>query len=84
MSSKKNKDESACQNLTRSITKRIIPVPPTPNIDQLKIIYNKFKSQDSNQTDTSIFDRVNSEELSEITKKVQNESFSLNSYVHDI
>ncbi len=39
MSEKKNTDDSACGNLTRSITKRIIQVPSTPNIDQARHSY---------------------------------------------
>jgi hypothetical protein len=66
--SSKHGDETVCHNLTRSITKRILPVPLTPNIDQLKLIFDKFKSHED--ADESIFDRANTEELSQITKKV--------------
>lgn len=46
------------------------PTPETPNIDKLKELFGRFKSENPNQTDQSVLDRVNSHELCKWSEKV--------------
>lgn len=71
----KNDASGGLQNVIKAISclpcfPKYTPKPDTPNIDKLKDILNKFKSEDPNEIQTTIVDRKTSDDLADWTQKV--------------